>query len=264
MTSIPPANPTINQPPLVAEQVPPDITIPVYGESTKSKSPISLLFNILFFLFGIAGIGYGIFMQSQLKSPKPATSIVPTKIVISQPAPSIKPTSGARQASPSPTASSSALTDERISKETLCFTLNIPKKNDAGAENNCDISFRSSPDINNPETTVSIGITLNNNEYTNSQDMADQWLQIEKDHGSEDVLIEKGIVQVGGEEGYKVVTEYTNKAVQTTHIFVHRPGKYEAYGYPITGFELLSASDINTRPIQQEELNQILTTWIWK
>ena len=46
MSSNPPVNPT-NQPPLPVEQVPPDITIPIYAPSSKTKNPLSFLFNLL-------------------------------------------------------------------------------------------------------------------------------------------------------------------------------------------------------------------------
>ncbi|PIY71567.1 hypothetical protein COY87_05535 [Candidatus Roizmanbacteria bacterium CG_4_10_14_0_8_um_filter_33_9] len=265
MSSNPPVNPT-NQPPLPVEQVPPDITIPIYAPSSKTKNPLSFLFNLLFFLFGIGGIGFGLFMQSQITTLKQASQNISTKITTT-PSPissTIMPSKIMQQISPTLASSSAVSTDETIEKETLCFTLTLPKKNDVGAENNCDILYRSFPDENNPDSSVTVSVTLNDKEFIDSQNMADQWLQMEKDRGSDETLVEKGPIQVGGVEGYKVVTEYANKSVQTTHIFIYNPGKYEAYGYPITGFELLSASDLNTRSIQQIELERLLATWQWK
>lgn len=263
MASIPPPNP-INQTPLPIEQPPPNVMISSYNQAPKSHNSFSIFFNLLFFLFGISGIGYGMYVRSQIDTPKKTPSKTPIKISITQiqPSPAIIHTTITPQ--PSSAASSSASTGETVVKETLCFTLTIPKKNDAGAENNCDITYRSFPDQDNPDTSVSMSISLNNKEYVNSQDMADKWLQMEKDHGSEDTLVEKGPIQIGGIEGYKVVTEYANKSVQTTHIFLYHPGKYEAYGYPITGFELLTSSDVDTRAIQQTELERLLSTWKWK
>lgn len=264
MASIPPANP-INHTPLPIEQPPPNVMISSYNQAPKSHNSFSIFFNFLFFLFGISGIGYGMYIRSQINTTNKVPSKTPTKISITQtqPSPTVMHTRITPQIASS-SASSSISTGETVVKETLCFTLTIPQKNDAGAENNCDITYRSFPDQDNPNTSVSMSITLNNKEYTDSQDMADKWLQMEKDHGSEDTFVEKGFVQVGGVEGYKVVTEYANKAVQTTHIFVYHPGKYEAYGYPVTGFELLTSSDVDTRAIQQVELERLLSTWKWK
>lgn len=260
MTSVPPTNP-INQPPLTVEQIPADVTVPVYTQSPKS--PLSMLFNILFFIFGIGGIVYGIYMQSLYTKLKQSPSASDLKTTVSPLSPTIMPSFNPSQTSSS-SASYTSSNEETVLKETLCFTLVLPKNNDIGAENNCDIVYRSFPDSNSPDTMVSVSVTLNNKEYQNSQDMAEQWMQMEKDQGSEDTLVEQTSVMVGGLPGYKIITEYSNKSVQTTHIFIYNPGKYEAYGYPITGFELLSASDINTRPVQQKELERLLLSWIWK
>lgn len=245
--------------PLPVEQTPADIDIPpVY--TARKGNPLGVFFSLICLLVGIGGGFYGFIMhqkatlltQALEKSQKNMVKITPS---ISIPPPTLLPTQDA---------SLSAQPEQAVLKETLCFTLALPQKHEVGKENNCDLTFRTFPDANLPDTSVSFSVFLHNKTYANSEDMGTQWLALEKQHGSDETTVETVPVQVGGKEGYKVTTEYANKSVQTTHVFVYLPNTYEANGSPLTGFELLTASDTENRTTQQKELERILATWIWK
>ena len=163
-----------------------------------------------------------------------------------------------------PSASVSSLPVEGVkyvTKETLCYTLTIPENNDAGEENNCDQSFRAY--ITDKEILVGSSITTEHKDFGSLTNMVAFWKETYL--SQDDQILEEGTVMVGNKEGYRILVKSTISKVEREETLIYLPNKYEAYGYPLTGFSITTTfSDFDNIHTQKQELARLLSTWQWK
>jgi hypothetical protein len=154
-----------------------------------------------------------------------------------------------------------------VAKETLCYTIIIPKNNDAGDENNCDLSYGAY--IDTPTTkslSIHTGISSEWHEYNSSQDMAQKWISSTKN--KDDNIISQGDIKVGAYNGYQVLVKSTVNRLQSNYVFIYIPNRYTVHSYSITGFNILATFSDTDNPenvdAQKAEFNRLLSSWQWK
>lgn len=153
-------------------------------------------------------------------------------------------------------------TDGYVTKETLCYKIMIPPDNNAGAENSCDQRYRAYIEVAGSSVLVGSSISTDHRNYGSTQEMVDFW---KTNLGGNDyeILSEREIM-IDGVPAITVLARADISKLETEFTFIHLPGRYEAYGYPVTGFSILTTySDFNNIEVQKQALQNLLASWQW-
>jgi hypothetical protein len=153
-------------------------------------------------------------------------------------------------------------TDDYVSKETLCYKIMIPADNDVGKENSCDQRFRANLVVDGATVRVGSSISTDHRNYSSNQDMVNFWN--ENLGGHEYEIVSEKEIMIGGVPAITVLARAEISKVESEFTFIHLPGRYEAYGYPLTGFSILTTyGDFNNIDVQKQAYKNLLASWQW-
>lgn len=232
----------------------------------KNKSPLILIIIIAVIVL----IGLGILGSRALNKPS-TKSLSSHKTPPGQktitPTPSLQPKPTQKTVTTTPSATTSASPVGYVIKDTLCYALTIPKDNDAGNENSCDLEYRAY--IETPtEKRLFVGSQISPEwkDYKGLLDMANYWKI--KIKSADDKIILEGAIKVGNLDAYEILAKNDISRLESSHVFVYIPDKYNSKGLPVNGFTILTTYSATDKPdlieAQKKEQQRLLTSWKWK
>lgn len=216
--------------------------------------------NLPFLIFGVAGlligvVGIFLFLSGNRKTTAPI-ELLPATVM-----------PGDDNTVPitvnNSVGSSDAGNADFVTKETLCYTLLLPKNNDAGAENDCNLEFTAFDAASNYDSLKGgVMISTEDKEFAGAEAMAQSWY--DNYVGEKPVIVSEGATLVGGVPGYQIRS--SGGPTEQVDTFVYLPGKYTAHGYPVTGFHILKGLGAagDDRDSRLAELARLFNTWQWK
>jgi len=217
----------------------------------------NFLVSLLFFIF-LAGISVGFFFYNQIedlriqkelqkKAPQPDKN--EDNLVITEEA----------------TKSADLTYDkDNVIKETPCYTIVIPKDNDADNGDNCKLSYNAYIS-SGKGTDISAGITIVTEEktYKNPKDMADKLIAELK--RTDETTIQAIALTIDKQPAYEIRTKNALNGLETTRIFISMPKKYKIDKKFIGGFIVIRVySEPESITEQKKELERLLKSWKWK
>ncbi|MEI8338921.1 MAG: hypothetical protein WCF91_03265 [bacterium] len=214
----------------------------------KSRKPIIIAVVVFIVLAIIAGAV--VFLMAGKKNTNKATTPTTNN--------SAKITKKTTTISASNTAQSSApkAIPGYVTLDKLCYSIQVPKENDAGAENSCLFSARFGaqklPGINFTYfTKPSEGLDANVASLKESEAKLKNTLFSEEN------------VKIGGIDSKKLIFKGTgySSETQTVHYFIPT-NKYKVSGVPITGFYVISS--LYEKPEYKSVIDNIMSSVQWK
>jgi len=142
-----------------------------------------------------------------------------------------------------------------VTLDKLCYSIQVPKDNDAGAENSCLFSAHFGAD----KTTV-----INFSYFTKNSEGLDTNVAALKDSGAKmkDTLVSEETVKIGGIDSKKLIFKGAGTYATPTVHYLIPTNKYKVNGVPITGFEVISAS--YDKPENKTIIDNIMSSVQWK
>lgn len=239
---------------------------PIAPSSNNSQHNLMILLVIVAILFGVGGIIFAFVAIRPSKNTSPTTNQAPPPIITSEVA-TPTPNEDANKITDSDLSNTSGTTENEgyVLKDTLCYTIMIPKNNNAPKSNDCNFSYSGYVDTAlTKELYVGSSITSDYHQYKDSQDMANQRMTIYK--STDDKVVSEYSLKIGGYSAYQVIVENGINRIQSSNIFIYIPDKYtNVIGYQTDGFEILTTfSDPDNAEEQKAEMNRMLASWQWK
>lgn len=223
----------------LSSQLPVDPLLYLQPSTPNYQRPVLIVGGVMLILLILAGIG-----MSMLGNTTPS------------PSQQSKTPAGANSGDAnSQAAVSSQAPAGYVPLEKLCYTVHVPKDNDAGAENDCVFSARFGEE-KLTSMTVSHFVKYNENIDSNVANFK----ATESKSGS--TIVGEENLKVGGIDARKIVTKGKGAyALTTAHIFVGT-NKYKVDGVSVTGFEIIAPSyDLAENKVI---IDNIITSWQWK
>jgi len=142
-----------------------------------------------------------------------------------------------------------------VALDKLCYTIQVPKDNDAGSENSCLFSARFGAD-----KTASMNMTY----FTKNNEGIDANIAALKENETKtgNTLVSEESVKIGGIDSKKLVFKVNGATPSETAHYLIPTTKYQVQGVPITGFELISP--LYDRPANKTIIDNIVSSIQWK
>ena len=213
----------------------------------KSRKPIIIAVVVFIIIAIIAGAV--VFLMAGKKNTPKATA--PTT---SNSAKITKKTTTVNASSTSQSSAPKAIPGY-VTLDKLCYSIQVPKDNDAGAENSCLFSAHFGAD----KTTV-----INFSYFTKNSEGLDANVAALKDSGAKmkDTLVSEETVKIGGIDSKKLIFKGAGTYATPTVHYLIPTNKYKVNGVPITGFEVISAS--YDKPENKTIIDNIMSSVQWK
>lgn len=231
----------------------------------KSKGRGLFILNLIFFITGLLGIGFGIYSFYRLRGVETILKVKEIELermlnieeevkgVATTLVPTITPTFS--PLTPTPTIDPNKIPYGYVPKQTLCYTIYIPRDNTAGDENSCELIF----DATIAEI-VDLGINIQT-EYAKLTSLQEMVQTSTESFTNRYEPSEK--IKVGELDGEKII-ELLPDGTKLIHVYVFVPDKYKVGGLMASGFEITKSLTDDTEDKQLEVLHTILATWKWK
>lgn len=246
---------TTTQPPASEATSAPEVNAPTVTPITPQppkKSKKGIIIAIVAFVIIAIIAAVAIFMLTGKKS-NTTSSVQSKKVSNSQSANNTASTKTTSSANATTTAAKAI--PGYVTLDKLCYSIQVPKDNDAGAENSCLFSARFGAD---KTTAINFSYFTKNNENLD----VNVALVKKNEEMSKGTLLSEESVKIGGIDSKKLVFKSGGTyPIQTVHYMIPTT-KYKVQGVPITGFEVIST--LYEKPENKTIIDNIMSSIQWK